>query len=93
MLATLTAALLLGAPPPQSAAADKDAPPAKLQLFADDSWYKNQKGEEKDFTGALSRAPAPPNAVIGAGRFNPYRLTMTDDKGKQTEREVYAGAH
>ncbi len=94
MLATLTAALLLGAPPaPEPAAANKDAPPAKLQLFADDSWYKNQKGEEKDFVGVLSRAPTAPGGAAALGRFNPYRLTMTDDKGKQSEREIYAGAH
>ncbi len=94
MLMTLTAALLLGAPPaPEPAAADKDAPPAKLQLFADESWYKDQKGEEKDFVGLLSRAPARPGGAVGVGRFNPYRITMTDDKGKQSEREVYAGAH
>ncbi len=94
MLATLTAALLLGAPPaPEPAAADKDAPPAKLQLFADDSWYKDQKGEERDFVGLLSRAPARPGGAADSGRFNPYRLTVTDDKGKQSEREVYAGAH
>ncbi len=90
MFVTLTAALLLGAPPPAPAAAD--APPTRLQLFADDSWYKGQKGEEKSFTGVLSRAAEAPKGAVGFGRVNPYRLTMTDDKGQQSVREVYTGA-
>ena len=93
MLATLTAALLLGAPPAPEPTASKDAPPAMLQLFADESWYKSQKGDEQDFVGLLSRAPAGPGGTVGTGRVNPYRLAITDDKGKQSEREVYAGAH
>jgi PrcB C-terminal len=93
MLATLTAALLFAAPPVvEPAQANKEAPPAKLALFADESWYKNRKVDEQDFVGVLSRVPERTGGTIGVGRFNPYRLTM-NNKGKQTEREVYAGAH
>ncbi|HBI45395.1 MAG TPA: hypothetical protein DDY78_21465 [Planctomycetales bacterium] len=93
MLATLTAALLLGAPPAvEPTRADKDAPPPKLALFADESWYKNRKADEQDFVGVLSKAPERPGGTVGIGRFNLYRLTMNHN-GKQTEREVYAGSH
>jgi hypothetical protein len=92
MLATLTAALLLSAPPtPAPPPAAADAPPASLDLFRKEGWYTDQKGKEQDFVGVLSKA-APP-AAAAPGRFNPYRLTMNDDKGKQTVREVYVGAH
>jgi hypothetical protein len=92
MLAMLTASLLLAAPPAgePTLRADRDAPPAKLALFADESWYKNRKADEQDFVGVLSRVPER-TATVGVSRFNPYRLTM-NLKGKQTEREVYAGA-
>src|ERR1019366_3912928 len=93
MLATLTAALLLGAPPAvEPARADRDAPPPKLALFADEGWYKNRKVDEQDFVGVLSKAPERRGGTIGIGRFNLYRLTMNHN-GKQTEREVYAGSH
>jgi hypothetical protein len=91
MLATLTAALLFAAPPAVEPA-HADAPPAKLALFADESWYKNRKADEQDFVGVLSRVPERTGGTVGAGHFNPYRLTMNHN-GKQTEREVYAGAH
>jgi PrcB C-terminal len=89
MLATLTAALLFAAPP-AAEPARADAPPARLALFADESWYKNRKADEQDFVGVLSKAAGRPAELVG--RFNPYRLTMNHN-GKQTEREVYAGAH
>ncbi len=93
MLATLTAALLLAAPPVAAPArADAGAPPPKLALFADESWYKNRKADEQDFIGILSRVPERTGGTVGVGRFNPYLLTMNHD-GKQTEREVYAGTH
>ena len=94
MLATLTAALLLAAPPaaPSAAPADKDAPPAKAELFGGEGWYKNQKGDEREFVGVLSKTPEPPGGTVGIGRFNLYRLTMKDD-GKSVVREVYAGGH
>jgi hypothetical protein len=92
MLTTITAALLLAAPPAaEPVRADKDAPPAKLALFGDESWYKSHKADEQDFVGVLSRVNEPKGAN-SIGRFNPYRLTMNKN-GKQTEREVYAGAH
>ena len=90
MLATLTAALLFAAPP--AAAGDNDAPPAKRELFAGETWYKDQKADEKDFVGTLSKAPERPGGTVGFGRFNAYRLTMNDN-GKPAVREVYAGAH
>ena len=94
MLATLTAALLLAAPPttPAAAPTDKDAPAVKLELFAGEGWYKDQKGDEKDFVGVLAKTGEPPRGVVGFGRTNPYRLTMADN-GKQVVREVYVGAH
>ncbi len=92
MLATLTAALLVAAPPAAPVHADQDAPPAKLVLFADESWFKNRKVDEQDFVGVLSRVAEPRGEKVGLGRFNPYRLTMNNN-GKQTEREIYAGAH
>ncbi len=90
MLATFTTVLLLAAPP--AVPADKDAPPAKAELFGGEGWYKNQKGEEREFVGVLSKAPEPTGAAVGIGRFNPYRLTMKSD-GKTVVREVYAGGH
>ena len=93
MLTTLTAALLLAAPPAtEPSRVDRDAPPPKLALFADESWYKNRKADEQDFVGVLSKSTDRPAGTVGVGRFNPYRLTMNHN-GKQTEREVYAGAH
>lgn len=92
MLATLTAALLLAAPPAAAPLADKDAAPTKAELFAGENWYKEQKGDEQDFVGVLSRTADAPKDKVGFGRTTPYRLTM-NDKGKQTVREVYAGAH
>lgn len=91
MLATLTTALLLAAPPsaPNAAPAEKDDPPAKVELFGGEGWYKNKKGEEREFVGVLSKAPEP---TVGIGRFNRYRLTMKA-KGKSVVREVYAGGH
>ena len=95
MLATLTAALLLAAPP--AVPADKDAPAAKVELFGGEGWYKNQKGEEREFVGVLSKAPEPTGGAVGIGRFNLYRLTMhlltMKGEGKSVVREVYAGGH
>ncbi len=63
--------------------------PLKKELFANEGWYKNQKGEEQAFVGVLRRIDRGKN-VAGIGRFNPYRLEM-DDKGKKDVREVYVG--
>src|SRR5262249_41447425 len=79
MLATLMTAVL-------AVAAD---PPAKLELFAKEEWYKNQAGKEEEFVGVLKFTDRGKN-VVGFGRFNPYTLEMT--KGDQkTIREVYHG--
>jgi PrcB C-terminal len=92
MLATLTAALLLGAPPiPEPVRADKDAPAGILELFAKESWYKDQKGDETEFVGVLSKIPNSPKPV-SFGRINPFRLTMSGE-GKKAVREVYAASH
>jgi hypothetical protein len=74
-------------------AADQPAkadPPAKMELFAKEDWYKGQAGKEETFTGTLEKLDRGKN-VVGFGRFNPYRLTMTDSAGKKTVREVYVG--
>src|SRR5882757_1116200 len=92
MLATITAALLFSAPPvPEPARADKDAPAAKLELFAKDSWYKDQKGDEKEFVGMLSKLPEA-SKPVGFARVNLFRLTM-GDPAKKAIREVYVGDH
>jgi len=64
-------------------------PPAKLELFAAEDWYKGQNGKEADFVGVLMFKERPKD-VVGFGRFNPYTLVMTDG-AKTTVREVYVG--
>ena len=87
MLTSLLLTLALGG----AAAADKadDAPkkepPAKKELFADQEWYKTQKGKEETFVGTLEKVKG--GGGVGFGRFNPYRLKMKGDT-----REVYVGA-
>ncbi len=83
MLALL-ATLLTGFP-----AAAADEPPAKLELFAKEGWYKSQEGKEQDFVGILHKIERK-KGVIGFGRFNPYYLVM-EAAGKKSQREVYIG--
>jgi hypothetical protein len=64
-------------------------PAAKLELFAKEDWYKEQKGKEEDFVGVLEKVKG--GGDFGFGRFNPYRLVMADGD-KKTVREVYVGA-
>src|SRR5262249_41672249 len=71
------------------AAEPAEEPPAKLELFAGEDWYKGQKGKEADFVGVLMFKERPKD-VVGFGRFNPYTLVMTDG-AKTTVREVYVG--
>jgi hypothetical protein len=87
MLATLTTALLLAATA-DPAKADKDGPAPKLELFAKEDWYKDQKGKEDDFVGVLQFKD--PKGAVGFGRVNPYTLVMGDGD-KKTTREVYVG--
>jgi len=61
-------------------------PPAKLELFAKEGWYKEQEGKEQEFVGILSKVNL--KGKVGFGRMNPYRLEMEAD-GKKTVREVY----
>jgi hypothetical protein len=58
-------------------------PPAKLELFAAEDWYRGQKGKEEEFVGVLERVK---EGGVGFGRFNPYRLRM-----EKEVREVYVG--
>jgi hypothetical protein len=67
---------------------NKDEPPARLELFAKEDFYKNEKAKEQDFTGVLEKEKG--GGGIGFGRFNPYRLVMTVE-GKKSVREVYVG--
>jgi hypothetical protein len=62
---------------------------AKKELFADQDWYKDQKGKEASFTGKLIYKPQP-KGTVGFGRYNDFRLEMTV-KGKKEVREVYVG--
>src|SRR4051812_33689794 len=90
MFMTFTAALLLSAPVvPVPTTADGDAPAAALELFAAASWYKDQKGDEKEFVGVLSKTPQPAKSV-GFSRVNPFRLAMGEGL-KPVVREVYVG--
>jgi hypothetical protein len=84
MLATLLLAALTAADAP---AKDK-APPAKKELFADQKWYKDQKGKEETFEGTLKYTPS--TGGVGIGRHNDFQLEMTV-KGKKDTREVYVG--
>ncbi len=80
MLSLLT--LLLGGV--VAAPAEKAEPPAKKELFANENWYKNQKGKEETFEGTLEFKE---QKGVGFGRYNPYRLVMKNDA-----REVYVGS-
>ena len=62
-------------------------PPARKELFAREDWYQNEKGKEQDFVGVLKYTPRA-KGVVGFGRFNPYKLEFTAEKGF---REVYIG--
>src|SRR5688572_22854622 len=77
ILASLTAAPGLADPEPA----------AKKELFAREDWYKSEKGKEQDFVGVLKYMPRA-KGVVGFGRFNPYKLEFTTEKGF---REVYVG--
>jgi hypothetical protein len=68
MLATLVFTVLVNAQAPP------EELPIKKELFAQEKWYQDQKGKEEDFVGVLSRAAEGNKA--GAGRHNPYRLTI-----------------
>jgi hypothetical protein len=57
----------LAAPAPEQS-------PLKKELFSNESWYKNQQGKEQEFKGLLERQPGGGPRI---GRFNPYRLIMT----------------
>jgi hypothetical protein len=62
------------------------SPPPTLEMFANESFYKEQAGKEETFTGVLSKINRA-KGVIGFGRFNPVTLKMADGK----VREVYLG--
>src|SRR5262245_15965360 len=86
LLSTLTLALSLfqaDAPP----VAQGKEPPAKLELFAKEDWYKSEKGKEQEFVGTLQKVDRK-KGVVGFGRFNPYYLVM-EAEGKKSTREVY----
>ena len=64
-------------------------PGAKVQageetkLFADENWYKQQKGEEQEFTGVLKAIPQNPNEMTTLQRTSLYSLG---------DRTIYTGA-
>jgi hypothetical protein len=60
---------------------------ATVELFAKEGWYKEQKGEVKEFVGVLRKTERDKN-IIGFGRTNPFRLEMDGNK----VREVYVGS-
>ena len=85
MLSAMLAAVLIA-----PVAADRKEPPSKIELFAGEGWYKDQKGKEEEFVGVLQFKDRPKDTV-GFGRFNPYTLDMSDGKTKKV-REVYVGS-
>jgi PrcB C-terminal len=82
MFSTIVLASLTALP----AFADPE-PTVKKELFAKEDWYKSEKGKEQDFVGVLKYTPRA-KGVVGFGRFNPYKLEFTTEKGF---REVYVG--
>src|SRR5262245_51246623 len=80
--------LSLPALPDDPAVGGAKEPPVKLELFAKESWYKEQEGKEQPFVGTLHKMDR--KGKVGFGRFNPYTLVMETD-GKKTTREVYVG--
>ncbi|HYT93589.1 MAG TPA: hypothetical protein VEL76_33025, partial [Gemmataceae bacterium] len=75
MMFALVMTVLTGLPAGEAAARQKESPPAKKELFANEGWYKSQKGEEQAFVGVLQKIDRG-KGVAGFGRFNPYRLVM-----------------
>jgi hypothetical protein len=63
----------------------KDTARPILELFAAESWYKEQEGKEQEFVGVLQKTTRKGGA-FGFGRFNPFNLLMDKDT-----REVYVG--
>jgi hypothetical protein len=53
-------------------------PPAKLDLFEKEDWYKDQKGDVKDFVGVVSKVEQ--KGGVGFGRFNPYKFEYKTTK-------------
>jgi hypothetical protein len=90
MFSSLFALLLISAPGFAEKPAEKELP-AKKDLFAQEAWYKDQKGKEEEFVGVLERAAKPGDGVVGFGRMNPYRLVM-GESDKKSVREVYVGS-
>jgi hypothetical protein len=82
-LSAVLALNLLWAPAP--ATADK---PGVLTLLADDAPYRAARPPEMIYVGTLERTPS--SGKIGAGRFNPYRLTSRDGAGKAVVYELRA---
>jgi hypothetical protein len=73
MLATLLLSAATAVPAAQPDA--KKDPPARMELFSREDWYKGQKGEEQEFSGLLTKVDRAKD-VVGFGRVNPYKLTM-----------------
>ncbi len=65
--------------------ASAEEPAAKVELFAKEKWYADQKAKEAEFTGVLERNPA---KVDPKSRNNPYLLVRTVD-GQKAFREVF----
>jgi len=57
-----------------------------VKLFADEDWYKNQKGQEHQFTGVLTAVKQAPNMATTLQRKSFYSLDS------YVKRVVYTGA-
>lgn len=64
-------------------------PPAKLELFAKEPWYKAQQGNETAFVGVLKKAARP--KAYSFGRFVPYQLVL-EGNAQPSVRGVYVGS-
>jgi len=64
----------------------KPNPGGWVKLFADEGWYKNQKGPERQFTGVLSAIKQDPNMATTLQRKSLYSLDS------YVKRVVYTGA-
>lgn len=82
----LSAFLILSLPwaPAPATEADKSG---VITLLADQEAYRGAKPPEMIYLGTLERTPG--SGKIGAGRFNPYRLTGQDGAGNPVVHELH----
>jgi hypothetical protein len=70
-----------------TAAPAPNEPAAKKELFAQEEWYKAQKGDEVPFVGVLQSSKSE-NRADTVQHFNPYRLQMQVEEKNTVEYVV-----